>query len=185
MKTMFLSLIAFCAFGVCFAQTKTDTTAKMVLTKQSQITNPRQTLKTPGTNMVVEKLPDLRTTAATVTAVATSPGVYKLTIQCTVKNEGNAPISLGSITLKGLLAAERSLHLPLNATAYSPACGRVAGLARETLQPGESVPVEYYCFNVAMAQSDKPVYVLLINYLADIKEQNKENNRQNVYITFN
>ena len=121
MKTMFLSLMAFSVFGVCFAQTKTDTTTKMVLTKQAQINNSRQTLKTPGTNMIVEKLPDLRTTAATVTAAATSPGVYKLTIQCTVKNEGNAPISLGNITLKGLLAAERSLHLPLNATAYSPA----------------------------------------------------------------
>lgn len=185
MKKVLLSLIAFSAFGVCLAQTKTDTTIKTVFTKQAQINNPKKTLQTAGTNRIMEKLPDLRTTTATVTAVATSPGVYKLTIQCTIKNEGNAPISLADIDLRGRLAPERSLHLPLNATAYTPGCGRAAGLARESLQPGQSLPVDYYCFNVAMAQSDKPVYVLLINYYSDIKETNKENNRQNIYITFN
>lgn len=184
MKKVFTVLILLPAFSICHAQLKTDTSGKTVFTKPVRTTQVKQTLQTPGSNTVVEKLPDLRITTATVNAVATSQGVYKLTIKCTVKNEGNAPISLANVSFHGLVAPENKLHLPVNATAYTSACGSTGGLAREILQPGASFSKEYYCFNVSAAPGEKPVYVLLLNRDSDVKELNKDNNRQNVYITF-
>ena len=175
MKKLFISLMLLSACGICVAQ----------LSKPAQTTTTTQTVKAPGSNTVLEKLPDIRVTDATVTAVATGPGVYKLTIQCTIKNEGTAPISLAQVACNGLIAPENKLSLPLNATAYAPGCGTTAGLARETLQPGASVTTTYYCFNRAMAPADKPVYIIVLNWYLDVKELNKDNNRQNVYITFN
>ena len=183
MKKMLLSLFLLPAFAACLAQTRPDT-VKTVFTKPVQTSNQKQTLKTTAPNKIVEKLPDLRITAATVTATNTSPGAYKLTVRCTIKNDGNVSISYDDIDIRGLLAAEKSLHLPLNATAYSPACGISAAITRGSLAPGESISREYYCFNRVMSPSDKPVYILLINHYSNIKEPNKENNKQNIYVTF-
>lgn len=180
-----LMLLPVCSIGIAQVISDTTKTTKTVLSKQVQATQPLQTIKTAGSNTVVEKLPDLRITAATVTAVATGQGVYKLTIVCTIKNEGTAPISLSQISYQGLVAPESKLGLPINATAYEPACGTTAGLARDILQPGASITRDYFCFNRVLSPADKPVYVLLVNRNSEVKELSKDNNRQNVYITFN
>jgi hypothetical protein len=178
MKKFFTFLMLIPVFSVSVAQVKT------VYTKPTK-TNEVETLKTPAPNTVPVKLPDLHTTAATVMATSTSPGAYKLTIQCTVKNEGNVAISLDKIDLQGWIAAESKLDLPLTSTEYQIACGAAAGLPGKTLEPGASVTQTYYCFNRVLSPADKPVYVLMLNPEYRIKELNKDNNRTNVSITFN
>lgn len=179
---MFSMLLSFCS--ICFAQIKTDTTRKTVVTKTATQTTQQQSI-TPAPNTVVPKLPDLRITNATASATATSPGVYKLTMQCTVKNDGTAPISYDQVGVYSLIAAERDLGKSFDSHAYSPGCGSVAGQPRDILQPGQSVTVVYYCFNIAMEKGDKPVYIFLLDKYGMVKELNEGNNQQNVYITFN
>ncbi|MBC7904588.1 MAG: hypothetical protein H7Y27_14275 [Gemmatimonadaceae bacterium] len=185
MKKFLLSLALLPIFTVCFSQTKTETSTKTVVTKPASTTIAKQSLNTTGTNTIKKRLPELRITAAAVTAVSTGQGVYKLTISCTVKNEGNAPMSLADINFSGLHAPERYMDMPLNSTGYSAACGSTGGLAYEFLQPGASLSREYFCFNRALNPGEKPVYVIIINRSDDMRDQTNKNIRQNVYITFN
>ena len=129
-----------------------------------------------GKNIPAPKLPDLKFTTSNVTATLTGTDTYTLTITCTIKNDGTAAISMGDISLQGMLSNEASIAKTQDISFtnhYTSACGTTDGLSYEILEPGVSKAVSYNCFNRVISKTPRPVYVLLINYYSSIQEITK------------
>jgi len=132
----------------------------------------------------MEKLPDVRVTSATVSATSTGPNAYKLTISCTIKNEGSAPINFANVFTQGRYTEEVNSRMDLSSTNFRAGCGATLGLARDLLVPGASATMEFYCFNQVLIRSNNYVYVLILGVSENIKELSSTNNRLDIPIVF-
>ena len=185
MKKLIIVLAAsFCAVSINAQITGTEkkepiqTTTKPLTIK----TTPLQTVKstsatTQPTSQSTEKPLDLFLTDVTVIATKTGTDTYKLQINYTIMNVDTAAISVGNFGVQGVAGIEGSGQ-PL-----SPACGAIAGLSSQTLNPGAKLSGTFYCFNKQLSGTGRPVYLLGITALPGFKiaDQNKSGKR--VYFT--
>lgn len=179
---LFLTALLFTA-GMLSAQTDSlrlnTIRSKPVRTKET-IPN---TIK-PPVKAFQEKLPDLRITGISITAVSTGGDSYTLHISCTVKNEGTATISQAKISLQGLYIEASKSSSPLNSNQYVPACGTSMGLSYDYLAPGASASTSFRCSGQVLNRNNQYVYTLLVNNNQDPKELSFDNNRVNAPILF-
>ena len=152
-------------------------------TKTKQAPSKPATIKTPVENKVLEKIPDLKIISANVVATSTGPNAYKLTITCTIKNEGFASISQSKVSLQGFYIEEANSKLDLSSTKFKGGCGNALG-SSTNLDPGNSTTRQFYCFNVVLDRGNNYVYVLLVGTNPNIKELSVDNNRLDLPIVF-
>jgi hypothetical protein len=167
-------------FFACFAFSQIDP----VKTKPA-VSKPA-TLQTPVSNKPYVKLPDIRVTSATVLATSTGPDAYTLTITCTIKNEGDAPISYADVSVGGRFTEYANSRKDLSSTNFRSGCGSGLGQARDMLLPGASATMQYRCFNVVLLRSNNYEYILLLNEGKEneIKESSTDNNRLDLPIIY-
>jgi hypothetical protein len=179
MKHVCFSLAFFFLVAAAFSQGEP---VKTVKTKPA-VSKPA-TLKTPAENKVIEKIPDLKIVSANVVATPTGPGAYKLTITCTIKNEGFAIITQDKVGLQGYYAEEADAKLDLSSIKFKAAGGVALG-SSGNLNPGASATTVFYSFNPVFISGKKYVYVLLVKPDdRNVKELSSENNRLDIPIVF-
>ena len=145
------------------------------------------TIASSGKTMSVgPQLPDLKFSDMRVVAtpVQSNGAVnYDLNVTFTVTNSGTASVVLDDITIQAFYTNEANYPRiqDLSFTSYfQPAGGKV--LCRrcgtgETLAPGASVNGIFTPFNVPLAKTPRPVYLLIINPFGGPNESDKTNNR--------
>ena len=175
MKHLCLSLAILLV--ACLAMSQTPT-------KQQPTVAKPQTIKTAGGNKVIDKLPDLRITSATVQATSTGGDSYKFTITCTIKNEGTVPIKFSDVGTMGRWNEEANGHKDFAFNSWRPGCGSSLGSTNSnaTLLPGATATMQFYCFNQLLFRSVKYVYALLVE--TKLQELSVNNNRLDLPIVF-
>lgn len=145
-------------------------------------TTPPQTVKSSSTttqqaSQPTEKPLDLFLTDVTVIATKTGTDTYKLQINYTIMNVDTAAISLASFGVQGVAGIEGSGQ-PL-----SPACGAVAGLSYQMLNPGARMSGTFYCFNKQFPATGRPVYLLGITGFPGFRIADQTKSGKRVYFT--
>ncbi|HTM92709.1 MAG TPA: hypothetical protein VL095_09830 [Flavisolibacter sp.] len=183
-KLMMLLTVSFVSFSI---NAQINTVQKKELSKQTSdkpltIKNTPVATKAPpaapqSVTQPAEKSLDLFLTDVTVTATKTGTDTYKLQIDYTIMNVDTAAISLGNFGVQGAAGIEG------NGQPLYGACGTTAGLSSQTLNPGTKVSGTFYCFNIKLTGTGRPVYLLGITPYPGFKiaDQNKAGKR--VYFT--
>jgi hypothetical protein len=176
MKKMFTCAALLLAITTMFAQQRPVQTLRL---RNDSLPYYR---KQPATT-IAPKPPAVQLYGLEVTAVASGPGTYTLTIAYGVRNDSTAAVTLDKLSLQGYVVNQNDVAKPLtNLLAYRAACGAAAGISTEVLQPGGRTKAVFKCFNISLNPANNPVYALTLKVLRDPREQNVPFSRMDIPI---